>query len=74
MAMPSLGHRLFNGPKLGCWLLLSLIYSLAIGLFHKPILFSGLHFSWFFNPHVGYLNDTHGIVGFFYLRMIGFYY
>jgi hypothetical protein len=64
LAIPSLARRLFNGPRMCLWLWLSLGYSLAIGLFHKPLLFNGLYFSWFFNPHAGYLDDPERIVSF----------
>uniref|UniRef100_A0A183BKW6 G protein-coupled receptor n=1 Tax=Globodera pallida TaxID=36090 RepID=A0A183BKW6_GLOPA len=31
--------------------------SMAHAIFSEPILFSGIYFSWFFNPYVGYVDD-----------------
>ncbi|KAH7726710.1 Protein SRT-41 [Aphelenchoides avenae] len=33
------------------------VYAFYFGWFTKPVAFSGMYFTWFFNPHVGYLED-----------------
>uniref|UniRef100_A0A183C4S8 7TM_GPCR_Srx domain-containing protein n=1 Tax=Globodera pallida TaxID=36090 RepID=A0A183C4S8_GLOPA len=33
------------------------VYGLYIFTFTKPVIFSGLHITWFINPHIGYIND-----------------
>ncbi|KAL3121683.1 hypothetical protein niasHT_006189 [Heterodera trifolii] len=48
-------------------------YAFAVAMFTKPILFSAIYLSWFFNPYVGYtdnfgkiynntLNDVHNLI------------
>uniref|UniRef100_A0A914LUG3 Serpentine Receptor, class T n=1 Tax=Meloidogyne incognita TaxID=6306 RepID=A0A914LUG3_MELIC len=57
ISMPSIGERLFRGYKTWLWMLLPLFYGILFGPTFKPVLFSGVLFSWFYNPHVGYIDD-----------------
>ena len=34
------------------------IYGLYVFCSEKPVVFSGIYFAWFFNPHIGFINDT----------------
>ena len=52
----------FQGKKLYIWLGVPIIYGIFMALFTRPLIFSGIYFSWFFNPHVDYIDDTKGIV------------
>ncbi|KAL3085584.1 hypothetical protein niasHT_037325 [Heterodera trifolii] len=54
---PELAYVIFNGNK--TWWLCSvpIFYAIAMAMFTKPILFSGLNLAWFFNPYVGYTDD-----------------
>ncbi|KAL3085575.1 hypothetical protein niasHT_037316 [Heterodera trifolii] len=54
---PELAHAIFSGNKLRCLFALPICYSFAITMFTKPVLFSGVYLSWFFNPYVGYTDD-----------------
>jgi hypothetical protein len=62
MALPSLAKPLFAGRKTWFCLTIPFLYALICGLPLGPILFSGIEFSWFYNPHVGYVDDDGGIV------------
>ncbi|CAK5042816.1 unnamed protein product [Meloidogyne enterolobii] len=44
--------------KLFIWLGIPFLYGLAVFVWSKPITFSGIYFSWFFNPHIGYIDDV----------------
>ncbi|KAI1710658.1 serpentine type 7TM GPCR chemoreceptor srt domain-containing protein [Ditylenchus destructor] len=57
MSAPKLGAKLYEGNKTWLWIAIPLLYSIYFFVFTKPVLFSGLFLSWFFNPHVGYLDD-----------------
>uniref|UniRef100_A0A915NGF0 Serpentine receptor class gamma n=1 Tax=Meloidogyne floridensis TaxID=298350 RepID=A0A915NGF0_9BILA len=60
---PIWGERLYNGKRAWLWMLPPMIYGLYVLFYTKPILFSGIYFAWFFNPHVGYIDDF-GLVSF----------
>jgi hypothetical protein len=61
VAVPTLAQRLFEGRKTWLWLTIPFFYGL-LSLAFQPILFSGILFSWFYNPHVGYMDDFGTIV------------
>ncbi|KAI1727082.1 serpentine type 7TM GPCR chemoreceptor srt domain-containing protein [Ditylenchus destructor] len=54
---PKWEYILFKGYKTWIWMALPTIYAAYWWTFTKPILFSGIYMSWFFNPHVGYFDD-----------------
>ncbi|KAL3082053.1 hypothetical protein niasHT_038383 [Heterodera trifolii] len=54
---PQLAHAIFSGNKLRCLFTLSICYGIGMAMFTEPILFSGIYFTWFFNPYVGYTDD-----------------
>ncbi|KAL3082054.1 hypothetical protein niasHT_038384 [Heterodera trifolii] len=54
---PQLAHAIFSVNKLRCLFALLICYGFAVAMFTKPLLFSGIYFSWFFNPYVGYTDD-----------------
>ncbi|KAI1718116.1 serpentine type 7TM GPCR chemoreceptor srt domain-containing protein [Ditylenchus destructor] len=45
---------LFDGWRVVVWISLSAGYGIWWAFFVKPVLFNGIHFTWFFNPYVGY--------------------
>ncbi|CAK5100517.1 unnamed protein product [Meloidogyne enterolobii] len=47
--------------KLLFWLGIPIIYGLSIITWSKPVIFTGIYFSWFLNPHVGYIDDVNQI-------------
>uniref|UniRef100_A0A1I8BGR3 G_PROTEIN_RECEP_F1_2 domain-containing protein n=1 Tax=Meloidogyne hapla TaxID=6305 RepID=A0A1I8BGR3_MELHA len=57
-----LADKWFNGIKLVIWMFVPVIYGLAVAFYTKPVTFSSIHFSWFFNPHIDYIDDTNGII------------
>ncbi|KAL3082059.1 hypothetical protein niasHT_038389 [Heterodera trifolii] len=54
---PQLAHAIFSGNKLWCFFALLICYGFTMSMFTKPTLFSGIYFSWFFNPYFGYTDD-----------------
>ncbi|KAL3085577.1 hypothetical protein niasHT_037318 [Heterodera trifolii] len=54
---PQLAHAIFNGNKLRTLFALPICYGFAMAMFTKPVLFSGIYLSWFYNPYVGYKDD-----------------
>ncbi|KAL3118352.1 hypothetical protein niasHT_002696 [Heterodera trifolii] len=52
-----LAELLFYGKRIYLWMVFPTVYGLYAFIFTEPILFSGLHITWFLNPHIGYLND-----------------
>ncbi|KAF7625933.1 hypothetical protein Mgra_00002984 [Meloidogyne graminicola] len=48
---------LFHGKRSLIWMIIPTLYGLWFFVFEMPIHFSGIFVSWFFNPHVGYLDD-----------------
>uniref|UniRef100_A0A915EAY3 Uncharacterized protein n=1 Tax=Ditylenchus dipsaci TaxID=166011 RepID=A0A915EAY3_9BILA len=55
---PNAEDFFFKGSRTYFWLALLTIYGMYIATFTKPVLYTGLFFSWSFNPYVGYLVDT----------------
>jgi hypothetical protein len=62
ISLPALAERFFEGCKTWLWLGIPFFYGISSGFLFKPVLFSGIHFAWFFNPHVGYVDDYGNIV------------
>lgn len=62
MLSPRWGKILFGGNRAWLWVIPPSLYGLYFAIFTKPVLFSGLFVSWFFNPHVGYIDDFGAIV------------
>jgi len=58
----SISSFLFEGIKTYFWLLISFLYALFCFCFLRPVLFSGIYFSWFYYPFVGYKEDINGEV------------
>nr|CAD2171729.1 unnamed protein product [Meloidogyne enterolobii] len=54
---PKLAHDIFKGNRTWWLTVVPSIYAVVLSLFTAPILFTGLYFSWFFNPYVGYNDD-----------------
>uniref|UniRef100_A0A915DKS2 Serpentine Receptor, class T n=1 Tax=Ditylenchus dipsaci TaxID=166011 RepID=A0A915DKS2_9BILA len=57
---PHTEKALFGGWKVYIWLFFTSCYAMYWAFCIKPVLFTGLHFSWFFNPYVGYIEDING--------------
>uniref|UniRef100_A0A914NGC6 Uncharacterized protein n=1 Tax=Meloidogyne incognita TaxID=6306 RepID=A0A914NGC6_MELIC len=53
-----LARKIFGGKKLLLWLGLPILYGLSVILWSKPVIFSGIYFSWFLNPHIGYIDGV----------------
>jgi len=49
------------GKKLYIWLVIPIIYGLSVITWTKTGAFSGIYFSWFFNPHIGYIDDVNQV-------------
>ncbi|KAH7702581.1 Protein SRT-28 a, partial [Aphelenchoides avenae] len=50
--------RLMTSKRLTLfWLLIPTVCAVYFAIWTKPVLFTGLYVSWFFNPHVGYLDS-----------------
>ncbi|CAK5042647.1 unnamed protein product [Meloidogyne enterolobii] len=43
------------------WLVVSIIYGLTHIFWTKTVVFSGIYFGYFFNPHVGYIDSNNEI-------------
>ncbi|KAI1704985.1 serpentine type 7TM GPCR chemoreceptor srt domain-containing protein [Ditylenchus destructor] len=54
---PRLGDMLFEGKRTWLWFIPVACYSLCYSTFTKPMVFSAVFVTWFFNPHVGYIED-----------------
>lgn len=62
-ARPRLARWLFSrGPRLWCWMVPVLLYSVFYGFFTVPLTFSSITWNWEFNPHMGYLPDPDNLV------------
>ncbi|KAI1702282.1 serpentine type 7TM GPCR chemoreceptor srt domain-containing protein [Ditylenchus destructor] len=59
---PVLSDKLFGGKRCWLWMAFPLSYAAYFSLFTKPVTYSSIYLSWFFNPHVGYYEDTNGTV------------
>ncbi|KAI1732542.1 serpentine type 7TM GPCR chemoreceptor srt domain-containing protein [Ditylenchus destructor] len=55
---PNLEKRFFGGWRVSVWIAASLIYGSLWCIYVKPVLFNGIHFTWFFNPFIGYTEDV----------------
>ncbi|KAI1710981.1 serpentine type 7TM GPCR chemoreceptor srt domain-containing protein [Ditylenchus destructor] len=58
---PHLARRMFRDNLIWLWLLPVTLYAFLGIFFTKPGIFNSIYFSWFFNPHIGYLDDVHGV-------------
>uniref|UniRef100_A0A914LL60 Serpentine receptor class gamma n=1 Tax=Meloidogyne incognita TaxID=6306 RepID=A0A914LL60_MELIC len=56
-----LAEKWFSGKKLVIWMVIPIIYGLAMAFYTKPVIFSSMYFSWFFNPHLLYIDDTNEV-------------
>uniref|UniRef100_A0AC34QII9 Uncharacterized protein n=1 Tax=Panagrolaimus sp. JU765 TaxID=591449 RepID=A0AC34QII9_9BILA len=54
---PDINAIFFKGIRSYFWIAISITHSACLFLFTKPVAFSALYCSWFFNPHVGYFED-----------------
>ncbi|KAF7633323.1 hypothetical protein Mgra_00007303 [Meloidogyne graminicola] len=52
-----LNNKIFR-QKLFIWFSISFLYGLGVFIWSKPITFSSIYFSWFFSPHIGYINNN----------------
>ncbi|KAI1726046.1 serpentine type 7TM GPCR chemoreceptor srt domain-containing protein [Ditylenchus destructor] len=59
---PNLEKRFFGGWRVSVWIVASLIYGTSWCLYVKPVLFNGIHFTWFFNPFIGYTEDYNSVI------------
>ncbi|KAH7709944.1 Protein SRT-23 [Aphelenchoides avenae] len=57
MWSPNLCRKTFAGNRTWAWLAIPTLCAAYFCVWTKPITFSGLYLSWFFNPHVGYIDD-----------------
>uniref|UniRef100_A0A914ICG5 Odorant receptor n=1 Tax=Globodera rostochiensis TaxID=31243 RepID=A0A914ICG5_GLORO len=57
LAWSRVARVLFHGKQIYLWMLFPTVYGLYFLIFTKPIIFSGMYITWFFNPHIGYIND-----------------
>ncbi|KAI1700370.1 serpentine type 7TM GPCR chemoreceptor srt domain-containing protein [Ditylenchus destructor] len=57
---PVWSDSLFGGKRCWLWMAFPLSYAAYFSLFTKPVTYSAIYMSWFFNPHVGYYEDTDG--------------
>ncbi|KAH7702347.1 hypothetical protein AAVH_30501, partial [Aphelenchoides avenae] len=55
---PALANTLFARKYALLWLIPPSVFSLYYTFFTKPVAFTGLYVSWFFNPHVGYVQNA----------------
>ena len=62
MSSTNLGYRLFNGNRTWLWLVLPMLFSVVNVMYTQTIKYSGIYAAWFFNPFIGYAEDTKGIV------------
>lgn len=51
---PAFCKRVFAGKLTLLWLTLPTAFAAYYCIWTKPVGFSGIYVSWFFNPHVGY--------------------
>lgn len=54
---PRLADALFEGWKVWLWMTVAIAYAFSVVYFCKTILFSSIYVSWYFNPHLGYIDD-----------------
>jgi len=53
-------------------MVIPIIYGLAMAFYTKPVIFSSMYFSWFFNPHLLYIDDTNEVVSSFTVKKTRF--
>ncbi|KAI1697189.1 serpentine type 7TM GPCR chemoreceptor srt domain-containing protein [Ditylenchus destructor] len=58
---PRFERILFGKWRVWIWIFASATYGTWWGFNIHPVLFNGIHFTWFFNPYVGYIDDPTGI-------------
>ncbi|KAI1710982.1 serpentine type 7TM GPCR chemoreceptor srt domain-containing protein [Ditylenchus destructor] len=54
---PNWAHRLFRDNLTWLWLSIVTLYAFVGIVFTTPSVFTSIHVSWFYNPHVGYIDD-----------------
>lgn len=54
---PGLSELLFEGWRTWLWMVPPAIYAIYVLIFEKMVIYTGLYFAWFFNPHIGYINN-----------------
>ncbi|KAI1704974.1 serpentine type 7TM GPCR chemoreceptor srt domain-containing protein [Ditylenchus destructor] len=54
----TLGDVLFDGKRTWLWFIPVACYSLYFSTFTKPVVFSAVYVCWYFDPHVGYIDDV----------------
>ncbi|KAL3085585.1 hypothetical protein niasHT_037326 [Heterodera trifolii] len=69
---PELAYVIFNGNKTWWLCTVPIVYAIAMAMFTKPLLFSGLNLAWFFNPYFGYTEDF-GKITFLQVVIISFF-
>ncbi|KAH7695156.1 SRT-27 protein, partial [Aphelenchoides avenae] len=57
MWSPYWGRRVLAEKFTWIWLLIPTVCAVYFVIWTRPIIFTGLYMSWFFNPHVGYLDS-----------------
>ncbi|KAL7076640.1 hypothetical protein ACQ4LE_003731 [Meloidogyne hapla] len=63
MVLPRVAKLLFEGRRTLLWLMAITLYGFCWLFYATPALFTGIHFSWFFDPYVGgYKNTTENYV------------
>ncbi|KAH7702226.1 Protein SRT-59, partial [Aphelenchoides avenae] len=50
--------KLFGGRRAWLWVLVAVAYGIHHDIYTKACIFSGVIGCWYFNPHVGYLEDV----------------
>uniref|UniRef100_A0A915D5C1 Uncharacterized protein n=1 Tax=Ditylenchus dipsaci TaxID=166011 RepID=A0A915D5C1_9BILA len=55
---PQLGKRMFEEKRVYMWMLITAVYSFFYSSLSHPITFNGIYVSWFFNPHLGVIDDS----------------
>ncbi|KAI1694276.1 serpentine type 7TM GPCR chemoreceptor srt domain-containing protein [Ditylenchus destructor] len=68
---PKLAGVVFDGRRTWYILVVPTLYTIWIGVFFKSAFFSGILCSWFYNPHIGYLDvqEEKVIVGTLFLKI-----
>uniref|UniRef100_A0A915DHH6 G protein-coupled receptor n=1 Tax=Ditylenchus dipsaci TaxID=166011 RepID=A0A915DHH6_9BILA len=58
---PATEKMLFKGWRTHLWLSAATLYAISWAWYLKPVLFTGIYFTWTFDPFIGYTTDTHHI-------------
>uniref|UniRef100_A0A915DPA3 Uncharacterized protein n=1 Tax=Ditylenchus dipsaci TaxID=166011 RepID=A0A915DPA3_9BILA len=56
--------KFINGAQIYLWFSASIVWAIYFVVNVIPVLFSGIYFSWFMNPYIGYREDPQNIVSF----------